>query len=205
MRAAVNHSVGQYPLDESLMEAAVTDLGLAIDLDSENLGYYFRRAMAYEFLDKHDLAIGDYTYILQIEPDSPAVQGSRGYSFLELGDYDAAIEDFTAELALDSDGMKNFELRGDAYKATEDYQRAIDDYLSAVAWYLEFRRQLFGDDYEAGKEATLIEIRTKIGVTYVKMSKLEEALAQYEDILKHDPADPWAKSRLEALSSELNQ
>jgi tetratricopeptide (TPR) repeat protein len=202
LRAAIHHSFGQYPLDESRMREAVSDLNSAIDLDPENLGHYYQRARAYDFLDENNLAIEDFTHILQVSPKSPRARGSRGFVFLELGDYDAAIDDLTAEIELDPSDMPYIESRGDAFAAIEDYQNAIDDYRRVKALLKELDAEIFGDRTSGGFSPALIDIETKIAVTFEKIEDLDQARAEYEEILSQNPNDPWANQRLEALGAE---
>lgn len=201
LRASVHHSLGAFPLDETLMRQTVSDLNLAINLDSENLAYFFRRAMAYNLLDQHELAIDDYTFVLSLDPNSLGTQAARARVFFEIRDYDAAIIDFTAAIALDLDDMQSVELRGDSYKAIEEFRHAIDDYVAVKAWRREFRAKLFGASAGDGIDPSLIEIQTKIAVTYEKMGQLDHATNEYKEILAHDPNDPWAKARLESLDN----
>jgi tetratricopeptide (TPR) repeat protein len=104
---------------------------------SKSIVDYEWKAQIYEFLGKYDLAIADYTKVIQENDDDELLFLSRGKIYLKTKNYQLAIDDFTKalEIADDGDDSADFEdfqkeilpLRMQAYKALKNKTSFCED------------------------------------------------------------------------------
>lgn len=81
-------------------EQAVADFTASIQLNPDEDYNFQRRAEAYEFLGKFDLAIADLSSFLETNDENDGIFFKRGKLYLNAKKYDAAIEDFTKALEI---------------------------------------------------------------------------------------------------------
>lgn len=119
-----------------LAEQSVADFTASIQLNPDQDYNFQRRAEAYEFLGKFDLAIADLTKFLETNDENDELFFKRGKFYLNAKKYDLAIEDFTKALEiLDEPYNTDFEenlkeilpFRMQAYKALKQKNEFCKD------------------------------------------------------------------------------
>lgn len=117
-------------------EQAVADFTASIQLNPDQDYNYQRRAEAYEFLGKFDLAVADLSKFLETNDENDELFFKRGKFYLNAKKYDLAIEDFTKALEiLDEPYNTDFEenlkeilpFRMQAYKALKQKSAFCED------------------------------------------------------------------------------
>ena len=89
------------------------------------------RAMAYGDFNG-DLAIDDYTALLELDPDDTAILFRRSHQYVSQQKYDVAIADLDRIVALEPDKAEAFGERGRVYEQKGDIISAEKDYRKAI-------------------------------------------------------------------------
>lgn len=121
-------------------DAAVRTYGLAIEsrnLEPEVLANaLLNRGLAYQRLNEHQMAIGDYTAAMRIDAMSGKLRAlalyNRGLSFQRLQQNPQAIEDFTSALFLDSQFSHAYYSRGTLLRDAGQHLFALADFDKAL-------------------------------------------------------------------------
>lgn len=113
-------------------ELAVADFSKAIELhQDESSLFYFPRAEAYTSLHKYDLAIRDYSKMLELDPDGIYIYNIRASLYAEIGRHDLALKDYSKTIELKPqqraymDRARYFAKYGKHDFAIKDFNRAI--------------------------------------------------------------------------------
>ena len=69
--------------------------------------------------------MGDYTQVIELEPNDTDALFQRGSVFEKLGKLDNAVEDFTSVIALDPSHAKALYARGACLNLMGDFARAV--------------------------------------------------------------------------------
>ena len=77
----------------------------SLGLDPDNAETLLARALAHASLERHDLAIADYTRVIDLDPGNTRVLHNRGTANMRLGRYERAIEDFDAINRYETQGL----------------------------------------------------------------------------------------------------
>ena len=93
---------------------------------------YRQRALAHQFLGKHQDAIREYTIALKKEPDDVATLIRRGQSFAKTGDHDSACIDFTRAVELNKTDDSARYFRAISRLAQGKIEEARRDVLKAI-------------------------------------------------------------------------
>ena len=144
-------------------ELAVADFSRAIELDrNESSFYYLPRAQVYEKLHNYDLAIRDYSKMLELEPDHIYVYNVRASLYAMVGRHDLALQDYSKTIELKPDQPSAYMDRGKYFAKYDKHTQAIKDYNMAVK---------LKPDYDAyvGR-----------GFSYFKLGDLKLALKDYD-------------------------
>ncbi len=108
------------------------------------------RGLAYQYLNQHDLAIGDYTAAMRIDAMSGKLRAmalyNRGLSYQKLGQDGLAMEDYTSALFLDAAFAHAYYSRATLLRAGGQYLFALSDYEKAVQHgYPDLARVYYGE------------------------------------------------------------
>ncbi|MDA8005559.1 MAG: tetratricopeptide repeat protein [Alphaproteobacteria bacterium] len=136
--------------DDSDLDAAIEACTEAIKTDSENADAYYTRGVCYveqgkrkvqaplcsrvmmfaaeRMKDRCELAIKDFTRVIEINPDYPDAHYSRGVAYMLKGDPDRAIADYDRAIELNPDNGLVRLNRGRAYFMRGENMRAVEDY-----------------------------------------------------------------------------
>jgi len=81
--------------------------------------------------DEYDLAIADFTKIIQLKPEYPSAYHFRGAAYVKIDEYDLAIADFTKVIELKPQSPDGYLWRGGVYAKQGEYHKAMKDILKA--------------------------------------------------------------------------
>jgi tetratricopeptide (TPR) repeat protein len=118
-----------------------------------------------------DRAIADFDQSLRLDPKNAPTYRARGYSWQTKGDFDRAIADYSEAIRLAPQSADAFNSRCWARAiAGRDLQQALSDCTESL-------RLRSGD-------ADTMDSR---GFVYLRLNRLEDAIADYDAALKIDP------------------
>ena len=80
----------------------------------------------------YDVAIGDFTQVIQLNPKSEDAYNNRGAAYQTKGDDDKAIADFNQAVQLNPQDPRAYCNRGVAYTDKGNYDFAIGDFTQAL-------------------------------------------------------------------------
>ena len=197
---------------------AIADLSQAIKLDPKASSHFYNRGLAYLQSDRPELAIADFDAALSLKPGDPLALLARGRALLERGEEAKARADFDAALKPDPNDYRMLLRRAEAYR-----QAGRAD--QAVAYFTEIVARLPGPDHGAavsglcraradqGKDpaqaisdcdAALKLSRGDVGALIargtarMKLGKLDQALADFDEAVADDPKNNDARCALQA-------
>ncbi|MDQ5827699.1 MAG: tetratricopeptide repeat protein [Chloroflexota bacterium] len=134
----------------------------AIKLDPSYVDPYHGRIEFYEDAGEYDLAIADYTTLLEIDPGNAAtIYYYRGHAYFaksNAGDcsasVDKAIADFKQAIELDPDYLDAHLSLGDVSKCKGDYSQALKSYARVLEIDAEYATAYFqrGMVYESKED-----------------------------------------------------
>ncbi len=101
-------------------------------LDSNYIGAYNQRAVAYTMQQDYENAIEDYNSVLSRDSSSRAALNNRGIAYAALGDYDEALADFNGVIDLDSNYVLGYLNRGVVGAIQGDFETAVSDLQLAI-------------------------------------------------------------------------
>lgn len=118
-------------------ELAVADLSRAIELAPKDslfiTGDYMLRAIVYGQMGKFDLAIRDWTVLINLEPKDSSNYAFRASEYDKLGKHDLAIRDYNKALTLNPKGKSwIYYGRAMAYAAQKNTEKTIADLKKAI-------------------------------------------------------------------------
>ena len=73
---------------------------------------------------EYDLAIANFTRVIDLDPENAVAYNSRGIAHDTTGEYDLALADYTEALRLDPDYTYAYNNRGITYYAQGEYELA---------------------------------------------------------------------------------
>jgi len=91
------------------------------------------RAVAYDHLKKHELAIKDCSTAIDIDPSNALAYGNRGISKRLLGDTRLALADYNKSIRLDPTVARFYFNRAILVEQLKDEDRAIEDYKMTIS------------------------------------------------------------------------
>ena len=125
MAARSNMIAGDY-------ERAMGFFDRAIELNTENPGFFLQRGWARITTHQHARAIEDFGQAIALDPNSSIYLFARGTTHSFLGDHDRAIADFDKSIELFPENAIAYMSRGWSYVKKHDYDRGIDDLNRAI-------------------------------------------------------------------------
>lgn len=81
---------------------AIADYSRAIELDPNNIYYYFVRGNAQDKAGNYQLAAADYSAIINREPNNIGARLNRGNALYNIGNYKGALADWNVVIQLDA-------------------------------------------------------------------------------------------------------
>ncbi len=80
----------------------------------------------------YDLAIAEFSEVIQLKPKYAGAYNNRGVSYAHAGDGDKSIADFNEAIRLNPEYVEAYYNRGIAYNLKGDWDKAIADYTEAI-------------------------------------------------------------------------
>ncbi|MGO9736164.1 MAG: tetratricopeptide repeat protein [Desulfomonilaceae bacterium] len=111
----------------SELDAALTNLNAAIELDPKLVEAYKERARALTELKEYVRAVNDLTSASQIDPADGEIFVLRGETQCQRGMFDSAASDFSQALETMNDDPRVLYDRGLVHLRQQDFQRAFND------------------------------------------------------------------------------
>ncbi len=111
---------------------AAADYTAAIQLNSDSIDGYLKRAQCNVYLKKYDKAITDYNKAFKIKPDTVHILYLRGLAYNAAANYKLAFDDFSKVVRVDPNNYDAFMQRGAACEGMENFKSATYDYSQAI-------------------------------------------------------------------------
>ncbi len=164
------------------------------------------------------LALETIQRALEIDPENPHVFLQRGISEAARGNISAAEEDYQKAIALDP-GFTSAKINlGSLFVQSGRVQDAVDILESAIeqnpyypqAYYnLAFAYKGVGRQHESMRayehavdlEPSFVAARINLGIIYAERKRIDDAIAQFTEVLKYDPNNQKALSALDQLGA----
>ncbi len=151
-------------------------------------------------------AIGDYSRVLEIDPNNVSALYNRGVSRQNIGNFKAAIKDFTKVIELKPKFAQGHNNRGVCYRKLEDNENAIKDFDSAIILNPEYivayynralakksTKDIIGEIEDFNKAIELnpnfIEAIFNRGLEYKNMQEYQDAIDDFSRVIDLDPND----------------
>lgn len=104
-----------------------------LDVDSSDVRFCIRKASYLHDLGETELAIAEYTHVIELIPDYPDGYSGRAQVKMDAGDLDGALEDLNMALMVDPEHIYDLNLRGNIYLLKGKKDMALKDYERVVA------------------------------------------------------------------------
>jgi tetratricopeptide (TPR) repeat protein len=143
-------------VESSLANRKITYFTKAVELNSNLVEAYEKRAIHYYFQRRYDKAIKDYTKVIELKPDGAEVYRMRGSAYLKKGVLEPAIADLSRAIELDPKVAIAYGERAEAYRLAGMAVEALRDSTIAI--------DLRGDDRTTAKAyATRAKAHLQLG------------------------------------------
>jgi tetratricopeptide (TPR) repeat protein len=143
-------------VESSLANRKITYFTKAVELNSNLVEAYEKRAIHYYFQRRYDKAIKDYTKVIELKPDGAEVYRMRGSAYLKKGVPEPAIADLSRAIELDPKVAIAYGERAEAYRLAGMAVEALRDSTMAI--------DLRGDDRTTAKAyATRAKAHLQLG------------------------------------------
>ena len=197
-RGALYHSEAKRSIkpDEAanFLVTALKDFDRAVKLDPHQAECRVQRATIYLDMSDYEGAVADCDEALKTDSKLAAAYVARAHGECELSEIDRAIADCDAALRLDENILEAYVIRARARleKSSEmrtlaevaECERAVDDCQKAIALAKKFQGDAEGMKHAKTMLGLAHELR---GSIYHNLRVFEQALAEYEQALSHDP------------------
>jgi TonB family protein len=97
-----------------------------------DFAFYQKRAVSYIVKGEYDLAVADYSKVIELKPDDASTYLNRGLAFYNKKSYDLAIADYNKVIELNPKEAQAYLNRGESHEKLGNTQKAISDYQKAV-------------------------------------------------------------------------
>ena len=197
---------------------AIADLSQAIKLDPKASSHFYNRGLAYLQSDRPELAVADFDTALSLKPGDTLALLARGRALLERGEEAKARADFEAALKPDPNDYRMLLRRAEAYRQAGRADQAVayfteivarfpgPDHGAAVSGLCRARADQGKDpaqaitDCDAALKLSHGDVGALIarGSARVKLGKLDQALADFDEAVAEDPKNNEARCAREA-------
>src|SRR3990172_11559262 len=93
---------------------------------------YTVRGMCWFERGEKDIAIGDYSDAIRLDPGNDIAYNNRGNAWSDKGEVDNAIRDYSEAIRLDPQFAGTYNNRGKAWTDKGELDKAINDYSEAI-------------------------------------------------------------------------
>jgi len=159
-----------------LFSSAIDHLPSGEAYQESAAAFHFYRGNTYYHLDKHDLAIADYSIAIELRPDWVEVYVNRGFAYNDKGKCDLAIADYDKAIRLRPDLAGVYYNRGLAYDDKGEYDLAIADYDRAIKLKPGYADPYYGR-----------------GLVHKMSGEKDEAIRDFERFLELSEDEYWSK------------
>jgi tetratricopeptide (TPR) repeat protein len=187
-------------------EKAIMDFTQAILEDNNNFIAYYKRGLAYLYINQFKLSVDDFSKAIELDSTSADSYNNRGLGYSYLGDLASAVKDFDKAIKIDSKFSQALINRGSAYIAMNDNDKALKDFNSALKidknnpeLYIQRARLYYLKDKfkESIKDYTMAialginnaKIYYNRGNSYFKNRQVKEAIEDYTKSHQLDSKD----------------
>ena len=118
----------------------------------------------------YDLAIAEFSEVIQLKPKYAGAYNNRGVSYAHAGDGDKSIADFNEAIRLNPEYVEAYYNRGIAYNLKGDWDKAIADYTEAIRLNPEY-----------------VEAYYNRGIAYNLKGDWDKAIADYTEAIRLNP------------------
>lgn len=196
-----NRGLSYYKLGE--LDKAISDFTTVIAKEEGDFEAWYNRALANLDAGNTDSAILDYQQSILLQPDYDKSYSGLALSYYEKKEYKTALEFFNKAISLNEKQAVNFYNRGLVYSALNDKVRALEDVSTAISlddnivdFYIS-RADMYhrnGDFAVSVKDYTTAlnlspESKTLYfnrGISKYDLKNFEEAITDFEEVLKYD-------------------
>lgn len=123
---------GVSQLERNQVQAALTDLSKAIELDSNLMIAYRSRAQLRGFLGDRTGALRDFDHVLRLNPDRTDALDARAQLRLQWNDLTGAIADLSEAIKLSPQSPGLIFNRAMTYSRLGNYQASVDDFTRGI-------------------------------------------------------------------------
>jgi lipoprotein NlpI len=116
---------------QDMYDRAITDYGVAIELDPDFAPSYYNRALALSNGGDSDRAIADYDRAIKLKPDNSDAYIARAVERTVKGDYRLAVADYEDAIRLMPDSLAGYFGRARARFYAGDFMGAASDFYRA--------------------------------------------------------------------------
>ena len=186
--------------DKERMQRVLADYTKAIELKPHSFDAHYYRGTFEDWQKDYVGALADYDKALEVKPNDVATLHMRARLYQHLGDYQRALADREALVRLDPWEQRLLDRAG-AYLAVGDYDRALADFdayekrphdpavLGGRAGAFEgegdYARALAEYNEAISIAPGIVGLYDGRAWTYYKLGKLQEGLADVDNILSH--------------------
>ena len=209
--------LGKVQYYRGLYKEALYDFNKSISLDTNYADAYFQRGQVYNLMNKHRLAIVNFSKATKILPDEPSYFESLGMSYAKVGLTNKAISILEVALTKDNQNPSVFYTLGTLYATDRKIpKKAIPYFEKAVGLNPEISNGFLnlGNSYflignfnkaiNAYKKDNLISKKpsnslVNMGIAYERLGEYKKARKSFEEALKLSPGLRIAEKNLRAL------
>ena len=130
--AAKWSEIGHQAIDANRWNEALNAYNKAIELNPNDASAYNNRGLAYDNLDKNDLAITDYKKAIELNPKYGDAFNNLGKTYGRRGDYKRAILYYDRAIELNPKDADAYYNRGDAFSRLGNSEYANEDWKVAA-------------------------------------------------------------------------
>lgn len=167
---------------------AIEDYGKAIELRPDFSEAYYGRGMAKSRMGNFESALADLNRAIELKPDFAAAYGDRGAAKYSNNDLDGALADFNKFVELAPGNPLAYLQRGAVKNAQGDSVAAIADASKAIELKSDFA----------------FAYRNR-GSAYYDQHSFTNALANFREASRLDPADAYVAIYIYLTRAQLNE
>ena len=180
-KARVRNNLGLAYYERGMVAEAIEEYELAIEMGHAMAGTYFNLGVAYYNLADYEKSIGLYKEALKLNPRYVEARANLGGAYVKGGFLDDALVELKEVVLSEPELSKARNYLGMAYVELGRLDEAAAEFKWAVS---------LGE----GVDATY-----NLGVTYLRLGLIAEALNSFEETLRLDPGHAGARSNLGAV------
>ena len=131
--SATNWSkIGRQAIDANRWNEALNAYDKVLELNPNDASAYYNRGLAYDNLDKNDLAIADYSKAIELNPEYGDAFKNLAKNFSRRGDYRRAILYYDRAIEINRKDADAYYNRGDAFSRLGNSNYANEDLKKAA-------------------------------------------------------------------------